>query len=109
MSLFAALVVVELFTSQGCSSCPPAEEVLSDLGKQEGVIALAWHVDYWDDLGWPDPWSRPDWTARQQQYAKLWGRGKMYTPQAVVGGTTGMVGSSREDVESAIRDAAAAK
>jgi hypothetical protein len=100
-------VVVELFTSQGCSSCPPAEEVLSDLGAEDGVIAIAWHVDYWDDLGWPDPFSSPDWTARQRAYASSWGRGKMYTPQAVVAGSVGMVGSSRSEIVSALRDARA--
>jgi hypothetical protein len=100
-------VVVELFTSQGCSSCPPAEALLLDLAEREDVLALAFHVDYWDRLGWPDPYSSPEATARQRDYAGHLGEDQVYTPQIVVDGRQGMVGSRRAEVMAAI-DAAAA-
>lgn len=73
-------VVVELFTSQGCSSCLPAEALLLDLAEREDVLALAFHVDCWDRLGWPDPYSSPEATARQRDYAGLLGEAQVYTP-----------------------------
>lgn len=79
-------VVVELFTSQGCSSCPPADEMLADLAERGDVLALSWHVDYWDYLGWADEFARPQFTLRQQAYARAWGERAIYTPQMVVGG-----------------------
>lgn len=79
-------VVIELFTSQGCSSCPPADEMLADLADRNDVLALSWHVDYWDYLGWADPFARPQFTRRQQAYAHAWGERAIYTPQVVVGG-----------------------
>jgi hypothetical protein len=102
-------VVVELFTSQGCSSCPPADRVLSELGAQQssGVIPLSFHVDYWNHDGWTDPFSRHDWTERQSAYARLLGLQQVYTPEAVVNGRTEMVGSDANRLRSAI--AAAAK
>jgi hypothetical protein len=99
-------VVVELFTSQGCSSCPPAEALLLDLTEREDVLALCFHVDYWDRLGWPDPYSSPEATARQRAYAGHLGEAQVYTPQIVVDGREGMVGSRRTEVLAAI-DAAA--
>jgi hypothetical protein len=78
--------VVELFTSQGCSSCPPADEALQTLIKQGDVVALAYHVDYWNYLGWNDTMASKDNTARQYAYARMLGRSSVYTPQAIVNG-----------------------
>ena len=104
-------VLVELFTSEGCSSCPPAEDVLARLdregeGKRDGavVVPLAHHVDYWDQLGWPDPLASAEATARQRAYAPL--RSGSYTPQAVVDGAADVVGSREHALEQAIADAA---
>ncbi len=80
--------VVELFTSQGCSSCPPADATLSNIIDRGGVIALAWHVDYWDSLGWKDTFSSATATARQATYAEHIGGGS-YTPEFVVNGSRG--------------------
>lgn len=84
-------VVVELFTSQGCSSCPPADEMLADLADREDVLALSWHVDYWDYLGWADDFARPEFTRRQQAYAHQTGERAIYTPQLIVGGTDTLI------------------
>lgn len=94
----SAPVVVELFTSQGCSSCPPAEALLNKLardGKIAGraVLPLAFHVDYWDDLGWADPFASPAWSERQREYARALGDDRVYTPELVVAGRVGFVGS----------------
>jgi hypothetical protein len=100
-------VVLELFTSQGCSSCPPADELLGKLaaaGVVEGrkLAPLAFHVDYWNDLGWADPFSLSAWTARQQTYAHALRDDRVYTPELVVAGGAGMVGSSASRVREAI-------
>ncbi len=79
-------VVIELFTSEGCSSCPPAEAAVSAFAARPDVLALAYHVDYWDSLGWRDPFSRPDWTRRQEQYAGALQQGTIGTPQMIVDG-----------------------
>jgi hypothetical protein len=97
-------VVLELFTSQGCSSCPPADALLGELSHEHGVIALAWHVDYWDALGWRDPYARREWTERQRKYAKALS-GEVYTPALVVNGATMLVGSDRSAVRRAIDQA----
>ena len=102
-------VLVELFTSQGCSSCPPAERFLGQLPAlgfgRDKVIPLTFHVDYWDHLGWPDPFARPEWTARQARYARAGrlrpagGRGAitgLYTPQMVVNGQTHLPGGQTD-------------
>jgi hypothetical protein len=102
-------VLVELFTSQGCSSCPPADRLLGALpGEVDGVqvLPLAFHVDYWDDLGWRDPFSSAAWTARQNRYAHALGAGRIYTPQLVVMGTADVVGSDRGKAIDLIRKAA---
>jgi hypothetical protein len=97
--------VVELFTSQGCSSCPKADALFSELGKRDDLIALAWHVDYWDYIGWPDTFADPDNSERQRAYAQSWGSSRIYTPQLIVNGAKGVVGSRERDVTSALDDA----
>jgi hypothetical protein len=103
-----APTVVELFTSQGCSSCPPADAFLTDLARQRrDVLPLAFHVTYWDSLGWKDPYSLEAATDRQREYARHIGDDNgVYTPQMVVDGTTGFIGSNRSQGLSVIDDAA---
>mgnify|MGYP000117870517 CR=1 FL=1 len=91
-------VVVELYTSQGCSSCPPADEMLHDLAARPDVIALALHVDYWDYIGWADIFADPAYTLRQQNYARVAGASSIYTPQMVIGGQDHVVGAKPMDV-----------
>ncbi|MAB07389.1 MAG: DUF1223 domain-containing protein [Rhodobacteraceae bacterium] len=98
-------VVVELFTSQGCSSCPPADSVLAELGTHDDVIPLALHVDYWDYIGWPDSFADPAFTKRQKGYARASGRRSIYTPQMVIDGRYDVVGSRPMKVVDAIRHA----
>src|SRR3954471_21757782 len=86
-------VVLELFTSQGCSSCPPAEAYIGELSRRKDVLALAFHVDYWDDLGWKDPFSLAMSTERQQMYSAARRRASVYTPQVVIDGTEDFVGT----------------
>jgi hypothetical protein len=101
----ADLVVVELFTSQSCSSCPPADKFLGELAKRKDVLALSMHVDYWNALGWRDPWSSPKATARQRRYSKALGARYVSTPQAVIQGRAYAVGSDRTAVKRAIGNA----
>jgi hypothetical protein len=105
-------VVVELFTSEGCSSCPPADALLARLAAQPPianvqVIALEEHVDYWNDLGWSDPFSSSEWTERQYAYAGALGNGNPYTPQMVVDGSAEFVGSRAQQAVKSIAEAAA--
>jgi hypothetical protein len=96
-------VVVELFTSEGCSSCPPADALLTDLAnKRRDVLPLAFHVTYWNSLGWTDPFSFEAATTRQEGYARISAAGGPYTPQMVIDGTEDVVGSERGDVLHAI-------
>lgn len=99
-------VVVELFTSQGCSSCPPADELLRTLAKDPAyaktIVPLAYHVDYWDHLGWRDPFSSKQYTLRQMTYQKQFGLTSAYTPQAVVGGAKQLVGSQGDALRKTI-------
>lgn len=88
----ASPVVVELYTSQGCSSCPPADELLGELSASEDVIPLALHVDYWDYIGWKDIFADPAFTQRQKAYARAAGSRSIYTPQIVVAGAEHVVG-----------------
>lgn len=88
-----APVVVELYTSQGCSSCPPADALLARLARRDDVIALALHVDYWDYIGWKDSFARPEFGMRQKAYARAAGHGTVYTPQIIVNGVDQVVGS----------------
>jgi len=89
------LTVVELFTSQGCSSCPPADQLLGELAARHDVLALSFHVDYWDYIGWRDTFARPEFTKRQQHYAKRFRHNSVYTPQIVVNGISEATGSDR--------------
>lgn len=99
----ARLVVAELFTSQGCSSCPPADALLSELADAApDVLPLAFHVTYWDRLGWRDPFALEAATSRQRQYSALWHSDEVYTPQMVVDGMRGVVGSDRVAVRAAL-------
>ena len=97
--------VVELFTSQGCSSCPPADALLTGLAEQDDVVALAYHVDYWDYVGWADTFGAADYSDRQRAYAQSWGSSRIYTPQMVVNGTKAVVGSRRSEVHGAVDQA----
>lgn len=104
------VAVVELFTSQGCSSCPPADRLLAEVSKQaaergQALYALSFHVDYWDRLGWRDPFSNRQYTARQQQYARHFKLETVYTPQAVLNGKREFVGSNRAQLTSLLIDA----
>lgn len=100
-------VVVELFTSQGCSSCPPADALLTELAARPDVLALSMHVDYWNYIGWQDPFSSPEVSERQRAYGKSLGLRVVYTPQIVVDGRHDVVGTDRAAIEKAIAEAAA--
>ena len=98
-----ALTVVELFTSQGCSSCPPADDHLSDLADREDILALSFHVDYWDYIGWKDPFANPAYTERQRQYQNFFNSRYVYTPQMVIQGAYQAVGSKRSEIAEQIK------
>jgi len=102
-------VVVELFTSQGCSSCPPADRLLSELGSgpTSRVVPLAFHVDYWNHVGWTDPFSSHAWTERQVDYMRAFHLEAPYTPQAVVDGASQIIGSDADALRTAIAAAQA--
>jgi hypothetical protein len=107
-------VLVELFTSEGCSSCPPADALLTDMDKRQpfpsaDVIAIEEHVDYWDQLGWKDPFSSADWTYRQNDYTAELHTGSSYTPEMVVDGTQGFTGSRGPLAKAAVEKAASEK
>jgi hypothetical protein len=95
-------VVLELFTSQGCSSCPPADEYLGELAARGDVIPLALHVDYWNYIGWVDPYASKEMTQRQKDYARTLKQRYVYTPEIVVNGAAQEVGSNRHGVETLI-------
>ncbi|MEP1767744.1 MAG: DUF1223 domain-containing protein [Sulfitobacter sp.] len=97
-------VVVELYTSQGCSSCPPADAIFTSLNDREDVIAIALHVDYWDYIGWKDEFSNPAYAERQRAYARNAGRRSIYTPEMVVNGLTDIVGAKPMALADAIND-----
>jgi hypothetical protein len=102
-------VLLELFTSQGCSSCPPADRLLSELAADPSlageVVPIAFHVDYWNHIGWTDPFSSKRWSQRQRRYAGELEEGRVYTPQLVVNGRRHLVGSRRGAVLEAVREA----
>ena len=104
-------VIVELFTSEGCSSCPPADRLLRELHETQpvegaDVIALGEHVDYWDYLGWKDRFSSSGFSERQREYAEAWGTNRIYTPQMIVDGRTEFVGGRKDRATEAIRQGA---
>ena len=99
----ASGTVVELYTSQGCSSCPPADEYLAKLAQEPGIIALALHVDYWDYIGWKDKFGNPKFTDRQRAYARASGSTTIYTPQMIVAGVDRVEGSDPGRVAGDIR------
>jgi hypothetical protein len=109
-SVHASPVVVELFTSQGCSSCPPADELLRTLRREQSgeIIPLAYHVDYWNYLGWSDPFSSAQWSQRQKAYAQAL-RSEVYTPQAVINGRSQLVASTEGAVRREVAKAGEAK
>ncbi len=106
-------VVIELFTSQGCSSCPPAERFLNKLLKEDNgkgeILPLAFHVDYWDNLGWKDPFSSHKNTERQKKYSKKSSSGSIYTPQIIIDGKYAMVGNNIREIRRSIKKAKSEK
>ncbi len=98
----AAPVVVELFTSQGCNTCPPADAFLGELAKQPDILALAFHVDYWNYIGWTDPYGKPWATGRQRDYQQSLHLRYVYTPEMVVNGSAEGVGSDKAAIETLI-------
>jgi hypothetical protein len=97
-------VLVELFTSQGCSSCPPADEFAGELVKDPNNVIVSFNVDYWDYLGWRDTLAKPEYSKRQYDYAKSRGDGSVYTPQMVINGASHAVGSNKREVKQKIAD-----
>ena len=96
-------VVLELFTSQGCSSCPPADRLLSSYANREDIAALSFHVDYWNRLGWKDPFSNHIFSERQSKYASSFGKSGVYTPQIIINGEKEMVGSDENKISGTIK------
>jgi hypothetical protein len=94
--------VVELFTSQGCSSCPPADKIIGELAKDPSVIAMSMPIDYWDYLGWKDTLADSRFSARQKAYSKMRGDREVYTPQAIINGSAHVIGSERASIQDAI-------
>jgi hypothetical protein len=103
----ASPIIIELFTSQGCSSCPPADRLLKRLAGDPRVIPLSFHVDYWNYIGWTDPFSSKRWSERQQGYARAFRSNRIYTPQLVVSGRTGLNGSDEAGARKRIAEALA--
>jgi hypothetical protein len=96
--------VVELFTSQGCSSCPAADKFVTSIHQDKNVLALAWHVDYWDYLGWKDTFAKPDHADRQRRYSKSFGENQIYTPQAVINGRSHAVGHLAQKIHGTLKN-----
>ena len=100
---YQSFAILELFTSEGCSSCPPADQLLPQLASGANVIPLSFHVDYWDRYGWKDPFSNSSFTDRQRDYAKQFKLESIYTPQLVINGEYELVGSNRSLAEADIK------
>ncbi len=100
-------VVIELFTSQGCDMCPPAHLLQEEYAKIPGAIALTWHVEHWDFMGWRDTYARPEFSKRQYDYNQSFGRKGVYTPQAVINGRDQVVGSKKLELYTSIKNALA--
>ncbi|MCH8203935.1 MAG: DUF1223 domain-containing protein [Candidatus Hydrogenedentes bacterium] len=98
-------VLVELFTSQGCASCPPADRFLSELKDRDGIVAMAWHVDYWDKNGWTDSFSDHAFSERQISYARKFENDRVYTPQMIIDGRAEFNGNDNDRVRAAIENA----
>ncbi len=98
-------VILELFTSQGCSSCPRADKLLEKYADMENVVALSYHVDYWNRLGWKDPFSSAAFSQRQQQYSRVFRLNGVYTPQVVINGEKEMVGSDASKIAATLKKA----
>jgi len=105
LSTVPAPMVVELFTSEGCSSCPPADAFMGELAQRQYVLPLSFHVDYWDYIGWKDHFADPLYTRRQYAYAEAQGSSMVYTPQMIVAGAIDVVGSDRKAVDKALKTA----
>ncbi len=103
------LILLELFTSEGCSSCPPADALVAELAAEPNVVALELHVDYWDDLGWKDPFSQRAFSERQAWYQAGFGARGVYTPEVVVNGAAEAVGSDRKKIRSLLSSVPAAR
>ncbi len=101
------IALIELFTSEGCSSCPPADEAISEIQDQykgKNVLTVGFHVDYWDRLGWKDPFSSHEYTARQEYYSSLFNLTSIYTPQAVINGKHEFVGSDKNKIINTVEE-----
>jgi hypothetical protein len=96
--------VVELFTSQGCSSCPAADKILGDLSRDPSIVAMSMPIDYWDYLGWKDTLADNRFTARQKAYSQVRGDRDVYTPQVIVNGSAHVIGNDRAAIDTAVRD-----
>jgi hypothetical protein len=109
-SSFTSVAVLELFTSEGCSSCPPADRLLPQLAiLDSNIIPLSFHVDYWDHLGWKDPFSNAEFSERQREYGQKFHLESIYTPQLIINGEYELVGSSRSGAEADIKKVLIAK
>ncbi|NBB99218.1 MAG: DUF1223 domain-containing protein [Alphaproteobacteria bacterium] len=97
-------VVVELYTSQGCAACPPADDLLNEIADHDAVLPLALHVDYWDYIGWADTFGKAAFSARQKSYARKMGRKSVYTPQMIIGGIDDIQGNAAMQVMGLIAD-----
>lgn len=96
------LVVLELFTSQGCNSCPPADDILAAYSRRDNILALSFSVDYWNYLGWKDTLAQPDCTERQKKYNAALGKSGVYTPQLIIQGAQEVVGSKKERIDAIV-------
>lgn len=105
LTTMPAPIVVELFTAEGCASCPPADDLLGELRNRQYVLPLSYHVDYWDYIGWKDRFADPAFTRRQKAYAAAQGNSMVYTPQMIVAGAIDVVGSDRAEVDKALKTA----